>query len=205
MARVTCRCGETLDVPPTDPERLTCLRCGAKIRVRRSPEKQRTTAPSADGFVRFYCPCGRRLKVRIEEQSKSGKCPDCGRIVPVPQSARLPAGKTSKQVHGQSGRPPSGTRTEDMDAADFEHLDQWSRRHQPKASLSEKLEPGHAPGAQMEARHFHHVDSVPLKVPETVKVEAGLRVCTRCRKPLHLSATVCRFCGELAPRSSSGS
>ena len=29
-----------------------------------------------------------------------------------------------------------------------------------------------------------------------MKMEAGLRVCPRCGKPLHMSATVCRSCGE---------
>ena len=37
---VTCRCGETLKVRSGDPDRLTCPRCGAKIRIRRSPAQR---------------------------------------------------------------------------------------------------------------------------------------------------------------------
>jgi len=33
-----------------------------------------------------------------------------------------------------------------------------------------------------------------------VKMEAGLRLCARCGKPLHISATVCRSCGEPVPK-----
>ena len=105
MARVTCRCGETLEVTSNDPDRLTCPRCGANIRVRKSPRNQRGMVSSGDGFVRFYCPCGRRLKIRIDKQLDAGKCPDCGRIVPVPESARLAPGKPSKQAQDRSQRP----------------------------------------------------------------------------------------------------
>ena len=184
------------------PERLTCLRCGAKIRVRRSPKNKRATAPSGDGFVRFYCPCGRRLKIRVEEQSEAGKCPDCGRIAPVPESAQLATDKTSKQAQdqGQRDRLPSGMRTVDMDTADLEYLDQWSRRHQAKASWPEEPEQGVTPDTKLEAQEVPHTEATFLEVPKVLNVEAGLRVCTRCGTPLHLSATVCRSCGEPAPR-----
>jgi hypothetical protein len=33
-----------------------------------------------------------------------------------------------------------------------------------------------------------------------VKVEAGLRVCPRCGRPVHLSAEVCRQCGASVPK-----
>ena len=33
-----------------------------------------------------------------------------------------------------------------------------------------------------------------------VKFETGLRVCPRCKKPLHLSADNCRECGMPVPR-----
>ena len=34
MPRVTCRCGEKLNVQPDGPERIECPKCGAKIRLR---------------------------------------------------------------------------------------------------------------------------------------------------------------------------
>ena len=36
--------------------------------------------------------------------------------------------------------------------------------------------------------------------PSMVKFEAGLRVCPRCGKPVHMSATTCRECGSPVPR-----
>jgi adenine-specific DNA methylase len=202
MARVTCRCGETLDVTPGNPDRLTCLRCGAKIRVRRSSKNQRATGPPGDGFVRFYCPCGRRLKIRIEEESELGKCPDCGRIVPVPESARLATGNTSKhaQDQRQNTRPLSGMRTVEMDAVDLANLDQWARCHQAKASQPEQPQDSLTIDAKRQSRNPTRTGATPLEVSKTLNVEAGLHLCTRCGKPLHFSASVCRCCGEPAPR-----
>jgi hypothetical protein len=136
MADITCRCGETLKVSSSDPERVTCPHCGAKIRVRRSPKKQEGLSPADDGFVRFKCPCGRRLKVRVEQQPEAGKCPDCGRIVPVPESAQRAIRATAQRagVDDQNGGTDAGMHTVDMDVADLEHLDQWSRRHQANKS-----------------------------------------------------------------------
>ena len=117
MARVTCRCGEMLTVTTGDPDRLTCSRCGAKIRVRRSPAQRPEAAESEDGYVRFNCPCGRRLKVRADERPEAGKCPDCGRIVPVPEfdgteaTAMSPGSRgqgRSHSAHRGSGRRRSG-------------------------------------------------------------------------------------------------
>jgi len=75
MPQATCRCGEILNLPAEGPERIVCPKCGARIRVRRAgPPK---ASDEGDGFIRFLCPCGRRLKVRIEEEMpESGMCPD---------------------------------------------------------------------------------------------------------------------------------
>ena len=80
MPRVTCRCGERLKVQPDGPERIECPRCGAKIRLRHT--SPRRPAGTGDGFLRFLCPCGRRLKVPAADRPVAGRCPDCGRIVP---------------------------------------------------------------------------------------------------------------------------
>lgn len=98
MPRVTCRCGEKLNAQPGGPDRIDCPKCGAKIRLRRST----TPLPggeAGDGFLRFLCPCGRRLKVSAIDRPVAGKCPDCGRVVPVPTSAQVnTTAVSSKQV-----------------------------------------------------------------------------------------------------------
>jgi hypothetical protein len=198
MARVTCRCGETLKRTTGDPDRLTCPRCGAKIRVRRSPSQRPETAKLQDGYMRFHCPCGRRLKVRINERPQAGKCPDCGRIVPIPESVRETAAD-------ESAGPRAGisthamARTQDMDAADLEHLERWASRYHAALSPNRQL------GAQSTASHPADNANAPTGMgenapPPAMKMEAGLRVCPRCGKPLHISATVCRSCGEPVPK-----
>jgi hypothetical protein len=192
MARVTCRCGETLKVSSSDPDRLTCPGCGAKIRIRRGPSPLQAGREIDDGYLRFHCPCGRRLKVRAEGRPEAGKCPDCGRIVPVPDSAWSPGSPEGDQ--GPYVRSHPEARTDDMDAADLERLEQWASRYAGSPDADEALTGNstavHTPvGA--------HSQSSPRPA---VKMEAGLRVCTRCGKPLHMSATVCRHCGEPASR-----
>lgn len=151
MAKATCRCGQTLDVPPSGPDRIVCPNCSAKIRIRRG-----------DGYIRFSCTCGRRLKVRIESDGppQAGKCPECGRVVPVPSSS-TPA---------DAPPSPHETRTDELEPADVAMLEEWSRGHLARSA---------AP---------------------SMKAEAGLRVCPRCGRPVHLGATVCRECGTHVPR-----
>src|SRR4051794_4986452 len=103
MPRATCRCGEPLNVPEGS-ERVVCPRCGARVKVRVP-----AVGPvlDSDGFLRFNCPCGRRLKVGGGRLPSHGKCPDCGRVVPVPTT-----GPSSRPV----GHPE--TPTEDLAPAD---------------------------------------------------------------------------------------
>jgi hypothetical protein len=90
MSKVKCRCGNEVlfePAPGADTVKVLCHRCGSRIRVRiSSSEKQPLESPKkSDGFVRFFCPCGRRLKVIAKAAMPShGRCPDCGRTVPVP-------------------------------------------------------------------------------------------------------------------------
>jgi hypothetical protein len=118
--RVTCRCGERLSVPVDGPDRVVCPKCSARIRVRRDNAQ----AGAGDGFVRFACPCGRRLKVKAEGTPKAGRCPDCGRVVPVPSP-----GSSSTLSPGQAEAP-----TEDLSPADLALLEQWSERHLGQAT-----------------------------------------------------------------------
>lgn len=116
MPRVTCRCGEKLKVPPDSPERINCSRCGAHIRLRRpSPG---TSDEFGDGYLRFRCPCGRHLKVAAAARPVAGKCPDCGRVVPVPAAAKL---ATTAKISALSDPE---ARTEDLDAGDLVQLEE---------------------------------------------------------------------------------
>src|ERR1700722_8425391 len=121
MPRVTCRCGEKLDVQPGGPERINCPKCGAKIRLRRA-SAQSPGGELGDGFLRFLCPCGRRLKVSAIDRPVAGKCPDCGRVVPVPTSAQA---STTAVTSKQTAHTDMEARTEELDAVDLAQLMQW--------------------------------------------------------------------------------
>jgi ribosomal protein L40E len=197
MARVTCRCGEILKVGPSDPDRLSCTRCGARIRIRRNPEQRPEEDPSHDGFVRFSCQCGRRLKVSARERPEFGKCPTCARIVPVPESAW--AGFASKPGQGvnKAGHPEA--RTEELDTLDLERLERWSRRFLDPSGAAGS---GNTTGTTMSHPSLDQPQAPPSpqnSPPPAVNLEAGLRICPRCGKPVHLKATVCRACGAKVP------
>jgi DNA-directed RNA polymerase subunit RPC12/RpoP len=172
MPRVTCRCGQKLSVPVNGPERVICPKCQSRIRVRRdAPE---TAEGAHDGFIRFACDCGRRLKVRAtpdDPTPQAGRCPDCGRLVPVPTTGS-----------GLRTNDPEA-RTEELDAADIAALDRWSGTWSGQR-------PPKPPGEGANTRVSAH--------PE--RSEAGLRVCPRCGRPVHLSAVTCRDCGSPVPK-----
>jgi hypothetical protein len=186
MPRATCRCGEILSVPADGSDRIVCPKCSARIRIRRTDAAK---GPGiSDGFIRFSCPCGRRLKVRVEPDMpipESGKCPDCGRVVPVPASAT----PTPSSATLPTGHPEAVT--EELSTAELATLDQWRERRQAIVAQAPR------PNAQettlvMPARGTAGSDQV--------KIEAGLRVCPRCGKPVHMSAIVCRECGAHVPK-----
>ena len=165
-----------------------------------APASAKVNDATGDGFIRFLCPCGRRLKVPAEDRPKAGKCPDCGRVVPVPTSA-LGTLNTSK------GKKPGGNdperRTEDLDAADLAELEKWSARHlansaQPAGRLSTTEQVAVLPRAENDDQLGLPANA--LIQASVVKFETGLRVCPRCKKPLHLSADNCRECGMPVPR-----
>ena len=202
MPRVTCRCGEKLKVVPDGPERIECPKCGAKIRLRRQPPPP-PVGEAGDGFLRFLCPCGRRLKVPAAGRPVAGKCPDCGRVVPVPTAAQTNlAADLSKQV----SQSDTEARTEELDDDDLAQLEEWSLRYaanpnprRPAAPVStttgiHAVAAGANPDAEL-------AFIPPMTAPASaVKFEAGLRVCPRCKKPVHLGAAICRECGTPVPR-----
>lgn len=164
MSRASCRCGHVLSLPDDGSERIVCPACGARVRVRRKPGV-------ADGFLRFYCPCGRRLKVSAQRPPTHGKCPDCGRVVPVPRTG------AAAPTHPEAD-------TADLSPEDVAALKSWTERHQAADDASKT--PTHvaafAPAAS------------------STRAEAGLRVCPNCGKPIHLGASSCRACGTPVPR-----
>ena len=186
MPRATCRCGQVLSVPAVGPDRVICPKCSARVRVRRDSPGE------GDGFLRFNCPCGRRLKVRAgadDVTQLSGKCPDCGRIVPVPASSS--ASDVELKIKGLG--PES--RTEELDAADLAALDRWTETHLGAPP------PPPPPVVAPEDPALAETGALPaVSAAPAVKVEAGMRVCPRCGRPLHLSAVACRNCGAPAPK-----
>ncbi len=174
MARATCRCGQPLAVPVDPSERVVCPKCGARVRIRVKPAALAADVAS-DGYIRFFCPCGRRLKVDGAAPPPSGKCPDCGRIVAVPASSLIGATRPS-------GHPESPT--EELSAVDRSILERWSGEH--LARHPRPVRPGS--------------DLAPSSSPSPDKVEVGLRVCPNCRQPVPLGAAACRNCGTSVPR-----
>jgi hypothetical protein len=198
MPRATCRCGEILTFPERGPERIVCPRCSARIRVRRPRSPQ--VLGDEDGFVRFACPCGRRLKVRVEdEMPDSGRCPDCGRTVPVPEGAGAPPSSNEVLPSSHPEAP-----TVELDAADLDRLERW--RESRQAAVARAVAPAPAPVATTApfpaapASAATPAVAPPTPTPAPTKVEAGLRVCPRCGKPVHLSSIVCRSCGAHVPK-----
>jgi len=187
MARVICRCGEKLEVDRGGPERVVCPRCQARIRVRRAQPGE-----GGDGLIRFHCRCGRRLKVRAAERPEAGRCPDCGTVVPVPKPEARPAATVPLASNAGAARAgfDDDARTQDMDAAELARLQRWAARHGvlPGGGSSTAVPP---PSPPAEASY---------SPPPSLKVEAGLRICPRCRRPLHMSATTCRACGASTPK-----
>src|SRR5579884_4187862 len=161
MPRATCRCGESLIIP-AGADRVVCTKCGARVRVRRGGLQG-----AGDGFIRFHCPCGRRLKVSAANPPKFGRCPDCGKAVPVPVPAPAPAAPSAGLPAGHPETP-----TAELSTADLTKLDEWARRHLGSGAPTVQ---GTGAGASSTAIQT---------VAPTGRIEAGLRVCPRCRKPV---------------------
>jgi hypothetical protein len=196
MPRVTCRCGEKLKVQPDGPERIDCPKCGAKIRLRRSAPP-RVMGRADDGYLRFLCPCGRRLKVPTVDRPVAGKCPDCGRVVPVPTSAHA-VSMTAPARRAAQSDPEA--RTEELNDDDLAQLATWGARY--AASLSRPESPVSTTTGLHTVAAGADIESIAPTMPpaSVVKFEAGLRICPRCKKPVHLGAAICRECGTPVPR-----
>jgi hypothetical protein len=216
MPRATCRCGQTISFPADGPDRVICPKCSARIRVRRPappPAEESAGSASDDGFVRFDCPCGRRLKVRaVIPVPKAGKCPDCGRVVPVPAlavesvKARARAGAGAPPPPSSSSSSGPETPTAELSADDLAALDRWAAAHRARTGPVPETVTTAAPalgrGGPPAADDLPPTEAEPRGpvAPAPTRVEAGLRVCPRCGRPVHLSAETCRQCGAPVPK-----
>jgi hypothetical protein len=164
-------------MPPEGVDHTTCPRCSARVRIirkRRGGNPGDSSPPADDGFIRFPCPCGRRLKVSAIDRPSHGKCPDCDRVVPVP---------TGASTASSSSRAESPT--EDMAAVDLAMLDAWAKGHLDESN-------GRSGGPISTAE-------MAFNAPGR-RAEAGFRVCPRCGKPIHLNSDTCRACGISVPK-----
>jgi hypothetical protein len=205
MPRVTCRCGESLDYDLYGPERIVCGRCGSKVRIRRREPGAPGSRPRPDvialddGYVRFRCPCGRRLKIRAKDRPEAGRCPDCGRVVPVPDSAWI-----SHERRPGVGLPdPDEQRTDELSPEDVARINTWSRQWQLRGQSAPPPVPGDRPDEGATPAAGAPIVGAGIGIaarPSAIKMEAGLRVCPRCGKPVHLGASNCRECGASVPK-----
>ena len=178
MSGPTCRCGQPLEIPPPGVEHVICPRCSAKVRLvrKRRPDAASSGLGSGDDFIRFNCPCGRRLKVSAIDRPSHGKCPDCGRVVPV-------------SGDGVGAESP----TEELAAADVALLEAWTKSHLARGN-------GSAAGTGTGKGGGPRSTAEMAQDDPGRRAEAGFRVCPRCGKPIHLNADTCRSCGTPVPR-----
>ena len=180
MPRAICRCGQSLPMPSDPSERVVCPGCGARVRIRSKTAEtaaaSSTSKGPVDGVIRFFCSCGRRLKVNATSPPPFGKCPDCGKVVPVPTSSL-----TTSRSPGYPESP-----TEELSTSEKAAIERWSTGHNAKAKP-----PAPEPGAMA---------TMAFSLPQTDKVEVGMRLCPECGQPIHLGAPNCRQCGKPAAK-----
>jgi hypothetical protein len=98
-----------------------------------------------------------------------------------------------------------------MDADDLARLEEWAAPHlarpDPSAGAPDRTRnPGTMTTSLVPV--LPGTDPVPgnaylnpVTPPNSaVKFEAGMRICPRCKKPIHLGASTCRACGTPVPR-----
>jgi hypothetical protein len=104
-----------------------------------------------------------------------------------------------------------------MDAADIAELVRWAESYTrkvrpqpavPNANVATTSAPADSPAAAVTEAFPPNGNGLleEFATPEApgpaapVKIEAGLRVCPRCGRPVHLGAETCRQCGAHVPR-----
>jgi len=87
---LTCVCGKSLRLSRQYAgQTVCCPACGAELTVGRDrpSASQGDVVTPDDGFIRFVCTCGRRMKVPSRYAGRSGKCPRCGVRVTIPRAS----------------------------------------------------------------------------------------------------------------------
>lgn len=87
---LTCVCGKSLRLSRQYAgQTVCCPACGAELTVERDrpSASQGDVVTPDDGFIRFVCTCGRRMKVPSRYAGRSGKCPRCGVRVTIPRAS----------------------------------------------------------------------------------------------------------------------
>jgi len=98
LVGVACACGKKLKVPRRYAGKaVRCPRCKGRVvvpsdakqrRVDRTKAKPVTTGrDNADSCIRFVCTCGKRIKVPGRYAGRSGRCPQCGCRLRIPQAS----------------------------------------------------------------------------------------------------------------------
>ena len=199
MARVTCRCGETFKVPSTDPDRLVCPRCGAKIRVRRDPSApRRRTRRDRRRLHPVQLPVRAAAEGAGRDRARGGQVPRLRPGRAGPRFGLVAGGRPCRPRRDSSGRARPDARTEDMDAADLARLEPgraatWAGRcpaeRRARSAPPRRTRPIDAVAASSDHREAGRA----RRRGRDRGRPAGL---PRCGKPVHISATVCRNCGD---------
>jgi hypothetical protein len=138
--------------------------------------------------------------VPASDRPVAGKCTDCGRIVPVPKSP--PIDLNPSLANSKLNDPEA--RTAELDAGDLVQLQEWAAKHAAKPDHVESMASTTgfmAIGGDPSAEPIPHSLGPAMPPASTVKFETGLRICPRCKRPVHLSAANCRECGTPVPRN----
>ncbi len=114
---------------------MVCPNCKARVRIRRVAREKPSPPPTGDGYIRFHCPCGRRLKVSASDRPSHGKCPDCGKIVPIPDTADL--------ANALGPAPPG---TVELSPEQLAVLDGWAKGVTQRVTQRSRRRDHHRPG-----------------------------------------------------------
>jgi hypothetical protein len=91
IIHATCSCGRTISTSRQYSGKIVrCPDCKGRVLMPESIEPALQQGPKAfsrdDGFIRFACSCGKRIKMPARYAGRWGKCPQCDARVRIPAS-----------------------------------------------------------------------------------------------------------------------